>query len=53
MPVIALVSGLSALILYIAYGVFKFGHRRKDMPPGESSGSVTPIPLRAGTYSTI
>ncbi|KAI3317331.1 cytochrome P450 [Xylariaceae sp. AK1471] len=34
MQAVSLLWGLVALVLYIAYGAFNYGHRRKDMPTG-------------------
>ncbi|KAI1167833.1 putative cytochrome P450 oxidoreductase [Nemania serpens] len=34
MPSIILLAGLLAVALYIVYGAFTYGHRRRDMPPG-------------------
>lgn len=36
MPSIILLAGLLAVALYIVYGAFTYGHRRRDMPPGKS-----------------
>ncbi|KAI2620443.1 cytochrome P450 [Hypoxylon sp. NC1633] len=34
MAPVTLVSGVFIVILYVIYGSFKYGHRRKDMPAG-------------------
>ncbi|KAI1812311.1 cytochrome P450 [Poronia punctata] len=34
MPSVSLLWGLGALALYLVYGAFNYGHRRKDMPTG-------------------
>lgn len=37
MPSIIVLAGLLAAAIYIVYGAFTYGHRRKDMPTGKSA----------------